>query len=71
MCRAAEMWEELQTEVDQLPEARHSAVRLLAGRGAHHHPSPQLIGQQVHNKKKHKNSFSPPIHFMHLHCIHK
>ena len=56
--RVAEVWEELQVAVDQLPEARHSAMRLLVGRGAHHHPSPQLIGQQVH-KKRNTTHFHP------------
>lgn len=41
------MWEELQAEVDQLPQAGPQEGSVLAGRGGPHHPYPFHDGQQV------------------------
>lgn len=45
--RAAAVRQELQAEVDQLPQAGPQEGSVLAGRGGPHHPSPFHDGQQV------------------------
>ncbi|RWW17749.1 hypothetical protein GW17_00018312 [Ensete ventricosum] len=39
-CRTAEVWEELQVEVDQLPSAGHQEGGVQPAGGADHHPTP-------------------------------
>ncbi|ONM59969.1 Transcription factor MYB46 [Zea mays] len=47
IAKSREVWEELQAEVDQLPQAGPQEGSVLAGRGGPHHPSPFHDGQQV------------------------
>ena len=45
--RSVEVWQELQTEVDELPAAWHQARPILPRRGADDHPPARLAGQPV------------------------
>lgn len=47
ICRSAAVWEELQAEVDQLPEARHQEGQVQLARRANHHSTPCPTWQQV------------------------
>lgn len=46
-CRLAEVWEELQIEVDKLPEAGHQEGQIQLARRADHHPASCSFRQQV------------------------
>lgn len=46
-CRLAEVWEELQTEVDKLPKTGHQEGQVQLARRADHHPAPCSFRQQV------------------------
>lgn len=46
------MWEELQAEVDKLPQARPQEGSILTGRRRPHHPSPFHARKQVINSNK-------------------
>lgn len=46
-CRLAEVWEELQVEVDKLPEAGHQEGQVKLARRADHHPASRSFRQQV------------------------
>ena len=45
--RPATKWEELQTEVDQLPAARLEAWELFSRRGGNSHQPSSQVGEQV------------------------
>jgi hypothetical protein len=45
--RPRQVWQELQAEVDKLPEARPQEGHILARGGGPHHTPPLLAGKQV------------------------